>query len=134
MGMVPRGIRNNNPLNIRKGSPWQGLRTEQTDSEFCQFISMEWGFRAAFKVLFTYLAKRVDTVDKIIRRWAPPSENNTENYITTVCKFGVLERHTLIKKSDKQKLCRLVWAMAKVECGQTLSFGLIENAYQLALR
>lgn len=132
---IPRGVRNNNPLNIRHGSPWQGLRTEQTDKEFCQFVSLEYGFRAAFKVIFTYLSKfpRIDTVEKIINRWAPPSENNTEEYILSVCKFGYLNRQDIIRKQDKNRVCRLVWAMARVECGQQFSFGRIENAYELAL-
>ena len=128
-----RGIRNNNPLNIRLGDNWKGLRQEQTDKAFCQFVSMEYGLRAAFVIIFNYLKKRVDTPDKIIKRWAPPSENNTEAYITRVCKIGSLPRHEVIKKTNAPRLCRLVWAMAQVECGQIVSYGLIENAYHLAL-
>lgn len=130
---LPRGIRNNNPLNIRLGDNWQGLRQEQTDKAFCQFISMEYGLRAAFVILFNYLKKQVDTPDKIIKRWAPPSENDTEAYINRVCKIGQLPRHEVIKKTNAPRLCRLVWAMAQVECGQVVSYGLIENAYHLAL-
>ena len=41
--MLPRGIRNNNPLNIRRTAKdqWKGLRAQQTDASFCQFESME---------------------------------------------------------------------------------------------
>lgn len=131
---LPRGIRNNNPLNIRLGDKWQGLCKEQTDKAFCQFVSMEYGLRAAFIILFNYLKKRVDTPDKIIKRWAPPSENDTEAYINRVCKTGQLPRHEVIKKTNAPRLCRLVWAMAQVECGQIVSYALIENAYSLALR
>lgn len=131
---LPRGIRNNNPLNIRLGDNWQGLCKEQTDKAFCQFVSMEYGLRAAFIILFNYLKKKVDTPDKIIKRWAPPSENKTESYIEFVCAIGYLDRHARILKTNKQKLCRLVWAMAQYECGCIVSFGLIENAYSLALR
>lgn len=131
---LPRGIRNNNPLNIRLGDNWQGLRQEQTDKAFCQFVSMEYGLRAAFVILFNYLKKRIDTPEKIIKRWAPPTENKTESYIDFVCTRGTLDRHARILKTDKQKLCRLVWAMAQYECGSIVSFGLIENAYTLALR
>ena len=47
--MLPRGIRNNNPLNIRRGKDqWKGLRAQQTDASFCQFESLEYGWRAAF--------------------------------------------------------------------------------------
>ena len=50
--MIPRGIRNNNPLNVRRSKDqWQGLRVVQTDSQFCQFETMEYGWRAAFVLL-----------------------------------------------------------------------------------
>ena len=46
---IPRGIRNNNPLNIeRSKSKWQGLAEHQRDPRFAQFKSMTWGIRAAF--------------------------------------------------------------------------------------
>jgi len=49
---LPRGIRNNNPLNIRKSADkWQGLSTLQEDKEFFQFETIEWGWRAAFVIL-----------------------------------------------------------------------------------
>ena len=36
--MEPRGIRNNNPLNIRKSKDnWQGLRTLQEDRESIKY-------------------------------------------------------------------------------------------------
>lgn len=41
---VPRGLRNNNPGNIRLSKDkWQGLRERQEDKEFFQFVSIEWG-------------------------------------------------------------------------------------------
>ena len=42
--MLPRGIRNNNPLNIRRTAKdqWKGLRAQQTDASFCQFDSLEY--------------------------------------------------------------------------------------------
>ena len=51
--MLPRGIRNNNPLNIRRTAKdqWKGLRAHQTDASFCQFESLEYGWRAAFYLL-----------------------------------------------------------------------------------
>ena len=88
--MLPRGIRNNNPLNIRRGKDqWQGLRAQQTDASFCQFESLEYGWRAAFYLLTrTYYHKyRLYTIRTIIRRWAPSSENNTEAYIAYVARL-----------------------------------------------
>ena len=83
----PRGLRNNNPLNIRRsGDMWQGLRVQQEDKEFFQFSEMKWGWRAAFRLLcHTYYGKyKLRTIRAIINRWAPPKENNTSNYIKHV--------------------------------------------------
>ena len=84
---LPRGLRNNNPLNIRRsGDKWQGLRVLQEDREFFQFSEMKWGWRAAFRLLcHTYYGKyKLRTIRAIITRWAPPKENNTEAYIRSV--------------------------------------------------
>ncbi len=42
--MEPRGLRNNNPLNIVRGkSKWQGLKERISDSRFCEFVTPEYG-------------------------------------------------------------------------------------------
>ena len=79
--MTARGIRNNNPGNLRHGCKWQGMVTEQTDADFIQFQGMTWGCRALLKTLRTYHEKLgLTTVEAIINRWAPPCENNTDSY------------------------------------------------------
>ena len=85
--MTPRNIRNNNPLNIRRSKDqWQGLDAKQSDSLFFKFESMEMGWRAAFVILTkTYYHKyRLFTIRKIISRWAPSVENDTEAYVKRV--------------------------------------------------
>lgn len=84
--MKTRGIRNNNPANIRRGCNWQGLAKTQTDREFCQFISMTWGVRALLVTLRTYVVKyKLHTIPEIIQRWAPPEDGNATNrYIAYV--------------------------------------------------
>ena len=78
---TPRGIRNNNPLNIRRTSTqWEGLHPVQADREFCQFIDMKYGYRAAFRLLMKYYRKYgLHSVQAIINRWAPPSDGNATN-------------------------------------------------------
>lgn len=88
---TPRGLRNCNPLNIRlSADKWRGMKARQTDSEFCQFESMEWGWRAAFWLLTrTYYHKyRLYTIRDIIHKWAPTTENNTQAYIVHVSKLS----------------------------------------------
>lgn len=86
---TPRGIRNNNPGNIRIGNKWQGLVTkyEQTDKEFDQFTDPTWGIRALAALLVNYQDKYgLRTVRQVINRWAPPVENNTTAYTNQVAK------------------------------------------------
>lgn len=134
--MTPRGIRNNNPLNIRKGNNWQGERHPQTDTTFEEFTSIEMGLRAGFIILRSYLSKRppINTISRIISRWAPTSENNTAAYIREVSRRSGINPDIAIKFTDKNLLCRIVQAMCWVECGQEVGFGRIENAYELAKR
>ena len=90
--MIPRGIRNNNPLNIRRTGKdqWKGMAEVQGDRSFCQFETMEYGWRAAFHLLTrTYYGKhRLTTIRGIISRWAPPQDNNdTGAYISNVSRM-----------------------------------------------
>ena len=88
--MLPRGIRNHNPLNIRRSKDqWRGMAEMQSDRAFVQFKSLEYGWRAAFYLLTrTYYHKyRLYTIRGIISRWAPSSENNTEAYIQNVSRL-----------------------------------------------
>lgn len=87
---MTRGIRNNNPLNIRKGSNWKGLSNVQSDKSFCQFVSIEYGIRAALIVLRTYAYKyKLHSLKDVISRFAPSSDgNNVDNYIYRIrCNF-----------------------------------------------
>ena len=120
--MLPRGIRNNNPLNIRRSKDqWQGLRAQQTDAQFCQFESMEYGWRAAFYLLTrTYYHKyRLYTIRAIINKWAPPNENLTATYIENVSRLtGIPPDEPIGIPSDQpQRWMMLGIAMAIQENG-----------------
>ena len=103
--MIARGIRNNNPLNIRRSKDqWQGLRVIQADAQFCQFETMEYGWRAAFVLLTrTYYHKyRLYTIRAIVSKWAPANENNTEAYIRNVSRLtGIAADEPIGIPSDK---------------------------------
>lgn len=135
--MEPRGIRNNNPLNIRKGNKWKGERPVQTDKAFEEFESMEYGIRAGFIILRKYvtgyfgICPKFNTIEKIIRRWAPPTENDTQKYIDFVAKDMGISPKLPMAFSCKQKMVDLVYAMIFVECGQHISKNVISSAYDL---
>ncbi|EKH1314954.1 hypothetical protein U2U97_002939 [Escherichia coli] len=85
-GDSARGIRNNNPGNLEysKTNPWVGQTGD--DGRFAKFETPEHGIRALGRNLLSYQRQGIDTVNDIINRWAPPSDNNnTEAYIQAVC-------------------------------------------------
>jgi hypothetical protein len=90
--MATRGIRNNNPGNIERGAPWQGLMEpdrmtprQAAETRFAVFRSPKWGIRAIARTLITYQDKHgLNTVRGIIDRWAPPVENDTAAYVAAV--------------------------------------------------
>ena len=82
--MATRGIRNNNPGNVRADEQWQGM-TGQDEEGFAIFDSPENGLRALSRVLDTYGSKHgLKTVSGILGRYAPPSENDTDAYVRAV--------------------------------------------------
>ena len=125
--MKPRGIRNNNPLNIRHSADqWQGVRQEQTDKSFVQFKSMAYGYRAAWKTLQSYYNRfcqqgKAFTVRNIIHRWAPPNENDTQAYIRTIVQLSGIEEEENLLPPDNvigyERLSKLLAAMTVMENG-----------------
>ena len=127
---MSRGLRNNNPLNIRHSADkWQGARIAQTDKAFVQFTSMAYGYRAAWKILDTYCLAfkregKAYNVRNIIGRWAPPTENDTDAYVRAVVKLSGLGGNENMPRpkhyrafDEVDKLVRLIRAMVCVENG-----------------
>ena len=132
--MESRGIRNNNPLNIRLSSDkWQGQVLPQSshspkggdggglsgEGAFCQFYSIEWGWRAAFVILCrTYYGKYgLKTIRDLVSRWAPAKENNTEAYIRHVSDYtGIAPNKVLGSPQEHPTQWLLIgYAMAVME-------------------
>jgi len=84
--MDPRGIRNNNPGNIRRSDDqWRGLAADQTDADFFRFAEPRFGIRAMARILQVYQEHHgLRTIREIINRWAPSVENPTGDYVTAV--------------------------------------------------
>ena len=116
--MIPRGIRNHNPGNIRHGDKWQGLSVEQTDSSFCVFDAPEYGIRALAKILLNYERKYgLNTVRKIINRYAPEVENDTASYVASVAGQLGVAADEVIDISDTAVMLVLVKAIIRHENG-----------------
>lgn len=114
----PRPVRLNNPGDIEKGQPWQGLAAEQPDPRFCAFDSPAHGFRALCKILLTYQSKDgLHTIREFIGRWAPPGENDTEAYITLVSAYAGIGPDDPADLSNTLLLGKIAFAISLEEAG-----------------
>ena len=124
-----RGLRNNNPLNIRNGySRWEGKAKEQTDPAFVCFTNMAMGYRAAWKLFYSYMLRFRDKgqqfcLNNIIARWAPPSENNPSEYVRSIIRltnYKICGQQNLPAPDTKEGrlvLTEIISAMTCVENG-----------------
>lgn len=78
-GKMTRGLRNNNPGNMRPVS-----RNQANDGAFTIYRTPEEGWGALGKQLKAYANAGLDNVASIISKYAPSSENNTGAYIQSV--------------------------------------------------
>lgn len=130
---VPRGIRNNNPLNIRIGNTWLGERLEPTDPDFEEFVSIEYGYRAAFIILRRYIMRyHKNTIASIISTWAPAVENHTQKYIDFVANKMCIEPNQPIDFFNKETMVSLAAAMTYMECGCAADIDKISKGYDMA--
>ncbi|MDH6309399.1 hypothetical protein M2451_002715 [Dysgonomonas sp. PFB1-18] len=131
---MSRGLRNNNPLNIRINSDkFQGEIIPSRDKAFKQFESMAYGYRAAFVTLGTYLSKYGrNTIRKIITAWAPPEDNNdTIAYINAVSKYSGISPDHVLTAQDGVLYKLIVAEMSRVENGQRAQFVDVEAGFKL---
>lgn len=130
--MIPRGLRNNNPGNIRiTKDKWKGLRPVQEDKEFFQFSDMKWGYRALIRTLQNYRRRHgCQTIADFIRRWAPSTENNTSGYISRVCKEMQVPTTYVPDVEDKTTMCAFAAAISQVENGVPAVMSDIEAGWE----
>lgn len=126
-----RGLRNNNPGNIRKtGTQWQGMAADQTDSAFVVFESPEYGIRAMDKILDSYAKRGIVRLGQIIGTWAPPNENDTNSYIDAVSASTGLAPSAIVTAADRPALIAAIikhenginpYSVAQIETGVSLA-------------
>lgn len=117
--MYPGGILRNNPGNLVKThDTWVGMTRLQEHERFVRFIQPIYGIRAMMKTLLTYQNKHeLNTISKIITRWAPPRENNTPKYIHNVSMDSGFAPDAPINLHNKYTLIEIVKAIVIQENG-----------------
>lgn len=117
--MISRGYKNCNPGNIRiNGDKFQGEIIPSQDKEFKQFETMAYGYRAIFKILGNYQRNyKLDTIRKMISRWAPENENDTLAYVMTVSDRSGISPDEPVSADNREMMVRIVAVMSYVENG-----------------
>ena len=120
VGMAfPLGILLCNPGALRHTHDhWHGQTRLQTDKRFVRFDSPVMGERALMKVLHTYFKDHdLYTVSGIIYRWAPPTENNTELYVSDIARRMGVKSNDYLDLGNIDTLIKLAKAITTLENG-----------------
>jgi hypothetical protein len=121
----PRGIRNNNPLNLEY-APGQGAST--SDGRFGIYPTMEEGVAAAARQIQQYRSRYgLNTISGIVGRWAPAGENNTNAYVASVSKAMGVGPNVPLNLNDPAVMSALIAAMSQVENGRALDPGVVRR-------
>lgn len=129
----PRGLRNNNPGNIRQNSiRYSGEVQPSKDAAFKQFQSMAYGYRAMFVVLHTYARKYgIDTIERMISRYAPANENHTQAYIDAVSAESGVSATSHLTSTHADVMIPIVAAMSRVENGEAAVMSEVEAGWKM---
>lgn len=132
--MTTRGIKNNNPLNVIKSTNmWEGKITPSTDSRFEQFKTAEDGIRAGAKLLLNYQKMNgLNTIYKIISRFAPNHENPTDNYAEDVAKDCKVEPDDNYELDNYNNMSCMIKSMIRFENNNQMPYS--EDTIRNALK
>lgn len=123
---APRGIRNNNPLNLEFRSGQPGVTG--SDGRFGRYGSMEDGLHAGARQILSWVDRGDTTLTALITRWAPPTENNTAAYIQRVARDTGLNPNTPLNWRDPNVLGSVIQSMAHHENGQAVDTAAVRRA------
>jgi hypothetical protein len=134
---LPRGLRDNNPGDLQQppGQQWQG--TVGMDGPFVVFADTTWGLRALARDLITKISvDGLDTIATLINQYAPPSENDTADYISSVAADSGIGAGDQLG-TDQDTITSLMRAIVNHEIGDADSQNYVPDAdilkgYQMA--
>ena len=110
-----RNWRNNNPGNIEYGSFAKNHGAVGTDGRFAIFPDAATGNTALQSLLSNNYG--TSTIAQMMQHYAPPNENNTENYIKFIEKQTGLSRDTVVGQLTVAQLASLGSAINSMEGG-----------------
>lgn len=143
---LPRGYRNFNPGNVDRGTDrWLGMAEDQSgDSRFIIFTAPEYGIRCIMRLLITYYERHgLDTVSKVLNRWAPPQGKDpstgvsyvqsTEGYIRHVSTLTGWHPDEPLDLFDPMTNLAFTKAIIRHELGDPKRHGMPDEWYEPAV-
>lgn len=123
----------NNYGNIRASKSFKWLGQIGEYKGFCRFESIDYGFRALYMLINRYVTYyRLTDVPSIIKRYAPPSENRTVEYISHVIDFLYKAGYSCsCLKSHDERIPFICSAIVLQECGKQIEPVRFKNALAL---
>jgi len=118
-------------LNIRHSADTFQGEVKGADKAFKTFSTMSYGYRAAFVTLGTYLSRGWNTIEKIVTRWAPPTENYTGTYIANVERWSGISKTKKLTSTDGAYYILIVDAMSYVENGISADISEVRAGFKL---
>lgn len=113
-------IERTNPGNIRYFSGCIG-----NNRGFCVFPSFEAGVYQVYRQLVIYYTRdKLRTITAILNKYAPPSENNTNAYISFLSKYSGIPANKILTEKE---LIYLIPGILKMESGTIVSINQVEK-------
>lgn len=113
-------VKNNNPGNIRpsetslKYEGVIGVADSGKSGEFLQFATIGWGAAAQLRLLRSYLKNGYNTIHKIIYRWCPPIECDSDKYVRYIVSQTGIDRNKVLT-FEPTLIIPIAMAMARWE-------------------
>ncbi len=123
----------NNPGNIKIGNDWLGEADTCKSTTFECFDDVSYGVRAVTKILVNYHRLHgINNIHELVHRYAPPHENNTQNYITMLSHMMGIKPTDMIDFDNYNTMRHLVASIIYIESNtrldsSTLDCGLISG-------
>ncbi|EIX9048193.1 TPA: hypothetical protein SLP45_002949 [Klebsiella oxytoca] len=112
----PLGVRNRNPGNLRFANQYGAIRGE---GGFAKFGNDEAGISALHRQLGLYFGRGINTISKIVNKYAPASDNNdVPAYINALMRVTGKSAHEILDFGDTETIISLMNGIINQEVGR----------------
>lgn len=118
--VVPPGVARNNPFDIMydRSIPWLGEIKPKSGRGLLAFDTAIRGIRAGMKDAHTKVyVDKLDTLETLISKFAPPNENDTAQYIANVREWLGMKPKQKLDLSTRDRLVAYAKAINRQEVG-----------------